>query len=146
MCYVNSEPFLRVHLSYSMCNQFTLHHEIRIDTRRTNFKLGKTDGIFLLVDPENKEHKDPETIDLEAPRLTRSMHKAWKKRQNTVYWFDIKLALNKGLKFYQTRSTAIILYNTLPALLYPESCTDGNWRSHIRERYIRHLVLLQRFP
>ena len=40
--------------------------------------------FFLLVDPMNKEHKDPEKIDLEAPRLARYMHTAWKKHQNTV--------------------------------------------------------------
>ena len=34
--------------------------------------------FFLLVDPIDKEHKDPETIDLGAPRLARYMHKAWK--------------------------------------------------------------------
>ena len=27
--------FLRVHLSHRMCDQFTLHHETRIDTGRT---------------------------------------------------------------------------------------------------------------
>ena len=43
------------------------------------------------------------------------MHKAWKKHQNTVYWVDIKFAQKKGFKFYQTRSNAIILYDTLPA-------------------------------
>ena len=32
--------------------------------------------FFLLVDPMDKEHKDPETIDLGAPRLARYMHKA----------------------------------------------------------------------
>ena len=32
---------------------------------------------------------------------------------------DIKLAQMKGLKFYQTRSNAIILYNTLPAYCIP---------------------------
>ena len=48
------------------------------------------------------------------------MHKAWKKHQNTVYWVDIKLAQKKGLKFYQTRSNAIILYNTLPASCIPK--------------------------
>ena len=41
----NSERFLRVHLSHRMCNQLTLHHEFRIDTRRTNFDQ-KTDGIL----------------------------------------------------------------------------------------------------
>ena len=40
----------------------------------------------------------------------------WKKHQkNTVCWVDIKLAQKKGFKFYQTRSNAIILYDTLPA-------------------------------
>ena len=63
----------------------------------------------------DKNHKDPDTIDLEAPRLAQCMHKAWKNHQNTVYWVDINLALKKGLKFYQTRSNAIILHETLPA-------------------------------
>ena len=40
--------------------------------------------------------------------------------QNTVYWVDIKLAQNKRLKFYQTRSNAIILYNTLPTYCIPK--------------------------
>ena len=76
--------------------------------------------FFLLVEPMDKEHKDPEKIDLEAPRLARYMHKAWKKHQNTVYWVDINLALKKGLKFNQTRSNAIILHNTLPAYCIPK--------------------------
>ena len=60
-----------------------------------------------------------DTIDLEALHLAQYMHKAWKKRQNTVYWVDINLAL-KGLKFYQTRSNAIILHETLPAYCIPK--------------------------
>ena len=57
--------------------------------------------FFLLVDPMDKEHKDPETIDLEAPRLAQYMDKAWKRHQDAVYWVDINLAIRKGLKFYQ---------------------------------------------
>ena len=76
---------------------------------------------FLPMDPMDKEHKDPENIDLEAPRLARYMHTAWEKHQNTVYWVDIKLALKKGLKFYQTRSQAIILCSTLPAYCIPKA-------------------------
>ena len=68
----------------------------------------------------DKEHKNPETIDLEAPRLAQYMHKAWKKHQNTVFWVDINLAQKKGLKFHQTRSNAIILYETLPACCIPK--------------------------
>ena len=42
---INSERFLRVHLSHRMCNQFTLRHEFRNDTTRTKFEQ-KTDGIL----------------------------------------------------------------------------------------------------
>ena len=76
--------------------------------------------FFLLVDPMDKNQKDPDTIDLEAPRLAQYMHKARKKHQNTVCWVDINLALKKGLKFYQTRSNAIILHETLPACCIPK--------------------------
>ena len=87
--------------------------------RRTKFWA--TDRqYFLLVDPMDKEHKDPDTIDLGAPRLAQYMHKVWKKHQNTVYWVDINLALKKGLKFHQTRSNAIILHETLPAYCIPK--------------------------
>ena len=83
--------------------------------------LSKRQTVFFLpVDPMDKDHKDPETIDLEAPRLARYMHKAWKRHQNTVYWVDIKLAQKIGLKFYQTRSNAIILNETLPAYCFPK--------------------------
>ena len=43
---VNSGQFLGVHLSYWMCNQFTLHHKFRIDSWRTKFKQRKTDNIL----------------------------------------------------------------------------------------------------
>ena len=76
--------------------------------------------FFLFVDPMDKNHKDFDTIDLDAPRHAQYMHKAWKKHQKTVFWFDINLALKKGLKFHQTRSNAIILYDTLPAYCIPK--------------------------
>ena len=43
-----------------------------------------------------------------------------------MYWVDLKLAPKKGFKFYQTRSNAIILYETLPAYCIPK-------RDHLRE-------------
>ena len=46
---------------------FTLHHKFRIDTGRQ---------ILRFVDPMNKEHKDPDEINLNAPRL------AWHKQEN----------------------------------------------------------------
>ena len=58
--------------------------------------------------------KIPQELDLTKPRLA-SNEKKWKRHQDTVYWVDIQLAQRKGLKFYQTRCNAIILYDTLPA-------------------------------
>ena len=40
----------------------------------------------------------------------------WKPHQKTVNWCNFKLAQGKGLLFYQTRSHAIVLYDTLPAV------------------------------
>ena len=68
----------------------------------------------------DKSHKDPNVIDLSVPRRAQYVHKAWKRHQNTVYWVDINLAIRKGLKFYQTRSNAIILQETLPAYCIPK--------------------------
>ena len=48
------------------------------------------------------------------------LHNAWKRHQDAVYWVDIDLAIQKGLKFYQTRSNAIILQETLPAYCIPK--------------------------
>ena len=48
------------------------------------------------------------------------LHNAWKRHQDVVYWVDIDLAIQKGLKFYQTRSNAIILQDTLPAFCIPK--------------------------
>ena len=102
-----------------MCNQFTFHHQFGIDTWKSNLSNRQT-VFFLPVDPMDKEHKDPDTIDLNAPRLAWCKNKAWKKHQDTVHWVDINLALKKGLKFYQTRSIAIILHETLPAYCIPK--------------------------
>ena len=74
-----------------MCNQLTLLREFRIDIRRTKFEQKQT-VFFTSVDPMNKEHKDPDVIDLDAPRLAWYKQKTWKTHQNTVYWVDIKLA------------------------------------------------------
>ena len=76
--------------------------------------------FFLPIDlRDNKEHKDPEKIDLNVPRRAQYLHNAWKRHQDAVYWVDIHLAIEKGLTFYQTRSNAIIFQETLPAYCIP---------------------------
>ena len=89
--------------------------------------LSKRQTVFFTsVDPMDKEHNNPETIDLEAPRLARYMHTAWKKHRNKVCWVDIKLAQKERIKVL---SDAIERHHSLqytPSLLCPESCSDGN--------------------
>ena len=82
--------------------------------------------FFTAVNPMNKEHKDRQELDLTTPRLA-SYKQQWKRHQDTVCWVDTKVTQKKELKFYQTRSNVIILYDILPAV---ESRPDGNWRNH----------------
>ena len=76
--------------------------------------------VFLPVDPMDKSHKDLDDIDLNVPRHAQYLHNAWKRHQDAVYWVDINLAIKKGLQFYQTRSNAIILQETLPVYCIPK--------------------------
>ena len=66
----------------------------------------------------DKSHKDPDEIDLNVPRRAQYLHNAWKRHQDAVCWVDTSLAIEKGLIFYQTRSNAIILQETLPAIVF----------------------------
>ena len=77
--------------------------------------------FFLPIDPRDKNHKDPEKIDLSVPRRAQYLHKAWKRQQDAFCWVDINLAIRKGLTFYQTRSNAIILQGILPAYCIPKA-------------------------
>ena len=76
--------------------------------------------FFLPVDPMDQSHMDPDDFDLNVPRHAQYLHNAQKRHQYAVYWVDINLALKKGLQFFQTRSNAIILQETLPAYCIPK--------------------------
>ena len=76
--------------------------------------------FFTAVNPMDKDDKDPYELDLTKPRLASYKQKKWKRHRDTVYWVDILFAQRKGLKFYQTRCNAIILYDTLPAYCIPK--------------------------
>ena len=88
--------------------------------------------FFLLVDPRNKNHKDPETIDLSVPRHAQYLHKAWKRHQDAVNCVDINLAFAKGFESLSDSIECNHSSRKTSSLLYSESCSDGNWRSPIR--------------
>ena len=76
---------------------------------------GRQSVFFLPIDPRDENHQDPENIDYSVPRRARYMQHAWKRHQDTVFWIDIDHGIIKeGLKFYQTKSNAIILQGVLP--------------------------------
>ena len=79
-------------------------------------ELSRRQSVFFLpVDPRDENLRDPETIDYSVPRRARYVQNTWKRHQDTVFWIDIDLGIIKeGLKFYQTRSNAIILQGVLP--------------------------------
>ena len=64
--------------------------------------------------------------DLDKPRIAPYKHN-WRAFHNTVYWCNLKLAQRKGLRFYQTRSHAITLSNTRPAICIEKSGVHENW-------------------
>ena len=95
---------------------FNLHSIVRNGLVPEGQNLSRRQTVFfLLVDPRNEDHKDPEYIDFTAPRLARYVHSAWKRHQDAVFWVDIDLGIREGLMFYQTRPNAIILQGTLRA-------------------------------
>ena len=81
----------------------------------------------------NKEHKDPDEIDLNAPRL------AWyrqKKVEETSKHGVLGRHQPCSKERIKVQSNSIERHHSLrhaPSLLYPEGCHDGNWRNHIRE-------------
>ena len=100
---------------------FNLHSIISSGLIPGGQSLSKRQTVFFLpVDPMDRNHKDPDVIDLSVPRHAQYLHKAWKRHQDAVFWVSINLAIEKGLKFHQTRSNDIILQATLPAYCIPK--------------------------
>ena len=78
--------------------------------------------FFLLVDPMDKNHKDPDTIDLSEPRRAQYLHNAWKRHQDAVYCVDINLAMRTGLKILSDSIECNYPSRNTPSLLYSECC------------------------
>ena len=78
-------------------------------------KKGRHAVFFTAVNPIFIDHYRERDYDVTKPRI--AVHKNNRKiHQYTVYWCNLRVAQSKGLQFYQTRSNAIIIYNTLLAM------------------------------
>ena len=89
--------------------------------------------FFLLVDPMDKNHNDPVNIDLEAPRLAQYMHKAWKKHQKYGVLGRHQCCFEERMEVLSDSIERDHSSRNASSLLYSESCSNGNWRSHVRE-------------
>ena len=129
---VNSGQFLRVHLSYWMCYQFTLHHKFRIDTRRTKFGQGKTDSI--LYGCESFGQGTQRSVQAWLDRTTSCMVQARvEKAPRYGVLSRFSACSTKRIEVLSNKIERNHLVRHTPSLLYPESCCDGIWRNHIRE-------------
>ena len=81
---------------------------------RQDIKKGRQTVFFKAVNPMSIHPRKHRDYDVTKPRI--AVYKQNWKKQNTVYWANLRVAQEKGLIFYQTRSDAIILHNTLPAV------------------------------
>ena len=78
-----------------------------------SLKRGRQAVFFTTVNPMNDGYSMGENPrDLTKPRIA-PYKNTWKRLQNTVFWCNLKFAQEKGLQFYQTRSHAVVLCNTL---------------------------------
>ena len=78
-------------------------------------ETGRHAVFFTVVNPMDDEQGLGETCcDLSKARIA-PYKNTWKPLQDTVYWCNLLLAQEGGLQFYQTRSNAVVLYDTLPA-------------------------------
>ena len=109
------------HYIYHIGCAFNLHSVINNGLIPGGQDLSRKQTVFFLpINPRDENHKDPEHLDFSVPRRARYVHSAWKRQQDAVFWVDINLAIREGLTFYQTRSNAIILQETLPAYGIPK--------------------------
>ena len=78
-------------------------------------KTGRYAVFFTVVDPMDDEQGLREDLLRFITSKCRALYKnTWKRLQNTVYWCKLLPAQEKGLRFYQTRSNAVVLNDTLP--------------------------------
>ena len=77
--------------------------------------MGRQAVFFTVVNPMDNQDGLGETL-CDLTKATIAPYKnTWKRFQNTVNWCNLKLSQQRGLSFYQKRSNAVVLYDTLPA-------------------------------
>ena len=113
------------------------HHLFGISCRRKIHVRDRQTVFFTAVDPMDEKWVDQEgEHEVSEPRYASYMH-VWQVAQDAVYWVDIGRAQRMELQFYQGRSNANILHDTLLRYALEEwyrgkimkSCIQGFFKS-----------------
>ena len=89
---------------------------------RRGQNLSKRQTVFFTpVDPTNKERKDPDTVDLKSTASCTVPADSVEETSKHGVSGRYQTCSKERFKFYQTRSNAIILYDTLPAYCIPKA-------------------------
>ena len=113
----------------------TVNHGLILEG--VSLKTGRQAVFFTVVNPMDNQDGLGETLrDLSQARIA-PYKNTWKHFQDTVFWCNLKLAQQRGLQFYQTRSSAVILHDTLPAEFIEKAiCMKTNDQLYQRESVI----------
>ena len=110
-----------VHIPCRMCFQFAIYHQFGTNTWRSKFEP-QTDSIFLLVDLMDKNHKDPDVIDLNVPRRAQYVHKAWNRHQDAVFLGRHQSCSEQRINILSDSIECNHPSRDTSSLLYSESC------------------------
>ena len=99
-----------------------------------SLKIGRQAVFFTVVNPMDNQDGLGETLcDLSQARIV-PYKNTWKPFLNTAFWRNLKLVQKRGLHFCQSRSNAVILYDTLHAEFIEKAiCMKTKDQLHQRE-------------
>ena len=128
---------------YHIGNAFEVHSIIQSGLSpgdRSNRK-NRQSVFFTAVNPIDTQPDEREVeYDVDKPRIAPYRH-TWRSHHNSVFWCNSKLAQSKGLRFYQTRSHAVTLSDTRPAI-----CIDKVVCMRTREEFCCKIYGSPRLP
>ena len=111
--------------------------------RGVSLKTGRQAVFFNVVIPVDNQDFSGETFcDLSQARIA-PYKNTWQHFQKTVFWCNLKFAQRRGLQFFQTRSNADILFDTLFAEFIEKAiCMKTKDQLHQMESVILRLRLV----
>ena len=120
------------HHIYHIGCAFNLHSIINNGLIPGGQNSSKRQTVFFLpTDPRNKGHKDPEKIDLNAPRRAQYLHNAWKRHQGRGILGRHQSCDSERIDILSDSIECNYPSRNTSSLLYSKSCQIENWRSLI---------------